>query len=151
MNLVVGATGNLGSRICELLREEGKPVRGLVRPTADAEKAERLRSMGAEIVNGDVHDRAALNEACRGATAVISTVSAMPMCYDPDANNIQQVDLEGVAHAVLVVELSEVAGAGLAVRPRAHLPDVDRAVLVARLIGHIHSDRIPDGAGERSP
>jgi uncharacterized protein YbjT (DUF2867 family) len=35
MNLVVGATGLLGSEICRRLAAAGKPVRALVRATSD--------------------------------------------------------------------------------------------------------------------
>ena len=37
MNLVVGATGLLGSEICELLAAESNPVRAIVRPDANWE------------------------------------------------------------------------------------------------------------------
>jgi len=96
MNLVVGATGSLGSEICRLLAAQGKPLRAMVRPTADAAKAEQLKSLGAEVVQGSLHDPASLAAACRGATAVISTVSACPNSYQPPDNTIQNVDVEGV-------------------------------------------------------
>jgi uncharacterized protein YbjT (DUF2867 family) len=35
MNLVVGATGNVGGAVCELLRSQEKPVRVMVRQTSD--------------------------------------------------------------------------------------------------------------------
>ena len=38
MNLVVGATGSLGSEIVKLLADAGKPARALVRPTSDQKK-----------------------------------------------------------------------------------------------------------------
>ena len=44
MNLVVGGTGLLGSEICRLLAAEGKPVKALVRPTADRNKVAQLES-----------------------------------------------------------------------------------------------------------
>src|SRR5712692_50510 len=75
MNLVVGATGLLGGEICRQLRQAGKPVRALTRPTADPLKVEQLKRLGATLVQGDVKDRASLDAACRGATAVITTAS----------------------------------------------------------------------------
>jgi uncharacterized protein YbjT (DUF2867 family) len=95
MNLVVGATGMLGSEICRRLVAAGKPVRALVRPTADSAKVEALKELGAEIVPGDLRDRASLEAACQGVTAVITTVSALPFSYQPGENDIQTVDLEG--------------------------------------------------------
>ena len=60
MNLVVGATGRLGSEICRQLAAKHKPLRALVRPTADAAKVEGLKALGAEIVEGSVCDPASL-------------------------------------------------------------------------------------------
>jgi NADH dehydrogenase len=96
MNLVVGATGILGGEICRQLAAKGKPVRAMVRATSDPARVAALRSCGAEIVQGDLRDRASLDAACQGVTALISTVSAMPFSYQPGENDIQSVDLEGV-------------------------------------------------------
>jgi len=96
MNLVVGATGTLGSEICRRLAESGRPVRALVRATSDSGAVGALKEMGAEVVVGDVHNRASLEQACKGVTVVISTISAMPKSYDAERNTIRQVDEEGV-------------------------------------------------------
>jgi NADH dehydrogenase len=75
MILVAGATGELGGLICERLRERGDDVRALVRPTAGAEKVDRLRAIGVEIAPGNLRDPASLDAATRGVDVVISTVS----------------------------------------------------------------------------
>ncbi len=108
MNLVVGATGFLGTEICRQLSAKGRPVRALVRPTSDPAKVERLRALGAEIVQGDVRDRASLRAACQGATAVISTVSAMPFSYNPPDSTPQTVDLEGVIGLIAAAQAADV-------------------------------------------
>jgi uncharacterized protein YbjT (DUF2867 family) len=77
VNLVVGATGMLGSEICRLLAESGRPVRGLVRSTSDAGKVERLRSLGVDVVEGDLADQQSLERACAGAATVLSTATAI--------------------------------------------------------------------------
>lgn len=59
--LVVGATGLLGSDICKLLIEQGRSVRALVRATSDPAKVENLRTLGVEILQGDVRDLASLD------------------------------------------------------------------------------------------
>jgi uncharacterized protein YbjT (DUF2867 family) len=41
MNLIVGATGILGSEICRLLAEKGEPVRALVRAHVEPRQSER--------------------------------------------------------------------------------------------------------------
>lgn len=96
MNLVVGATGMLGSEICRQLVAAGKPARALVRSTSDPGKVQALSELGVEVVEGDLRDRASLDAACAGATAVISTVSSMPFSYQPGENDIETVDLNGV-------------------------------------------------------
>ena len=93
MNLIVGATGLLGGEICRLLTAEGKPVRALVRPTSDQSKVAQLESLNIEVVRGDLKDRASLDAACEGTSAVISTASATLSRQEGDS--IQTVDLEG--------------------------------------------------------
>ena len=112
MNLVVGATGSLGSEIVKLLADAGKPARALVRPTSDQKKVDQLQTLGAEIVSGDLKDRPSLDAACRGVSAVISTASSTLSRLQGDT--IQTVDHEGqlslvdaaraagVAHFVLI-------------------------------------------------
>lgn len=75
MNLVIGATGVLGSTICRQLRAAGLPVRALVRRGSPREA--ELRALGIDIAWGDLRDPATLDAACRGVTSVISTATAM--------------------------------------------------------------------------
>jgi uncharacterized protein YbjT (DUF2867 family) len=75
MILVVGATGVLGSEICRRLRDRNRDVRGLVRTGSPKEAA--LRKLGVEISSGDLRSRAAIEAACRGVSAVITTATAM--------------------------------------------------------------------------
>lgn len=67
MNLVTGGTGLLGSHIVEQLRKRGRPVRALVRPTADTTW---LRSQGVELVEGDLSDMASVLKACEGVQCI---------------------------------------------------------------------------------
>ena len=96
MILVVGSTGMVGSEICRLLAEKGKPVMAMVRATTDPAKVERLKSLGVNLVTGDLRDPASLMAACQGVDTVISTVSAMPFSYQPGVNDIQKIDLDGM-------------------------------------------------------
>jgi len=86
----------VGGEICRQLVAAGKPTRALVRSTSDPGKVQALRELGVEVVQGDVRDRASLDAACAGVTAVISTVSSMPFSYQPGENDIETVDLNGV-------------------------------------------------------
>src|SRR5438552_52487 len=67
LNLVTGATGLLGSHICEQLTARGERVRGLVRPTSDTTL---LRSFGVELVEGDLQVATSLQRAVAGADIV---------------------------------------------------------------------------------
>jgi nucleoside-diphosphate-sugar epimerase len=65
--LVTGATGLLGSHLAEQLVAGGTPVRALVRPGADVAF---LRSLGVELVPGDLLDPDACTRAVAGVDAV---------------------------------------------------------------------------------
>jgi NADH dehydrogenase len=107
MNLIVGATGMLGGEICRLLGEQGKKVRALVRRTSDPAKVAGLRGLGAEVVYGDLKDRASVAAACRGASAIISTASSTVSKQAGDS--IESVDRQGQLN---VIEAAEQAGVG---------------------------------------
>lgn len=108
MILVAGSTGFVGQSICRRLAAEGKPVRALVRPTAASDKFDALRQLGVEIATGDVRDRASLEAACQRVSAVISTVSAMPMSYVPGENDVQTVDETGLANLIDAAQAAQV-------------------------------------------
>ena len=93
MNLIAGATGTLGAEVCRLLAEQGQAVRALVRSTSAPEKVARLKGVGAEPVVGDLKERASLDAACRGVSAVLSTASSTHSRQEGDS--IDSVDLQG--------------------------------------------------------
>lgn len=66
--LVTGGTGLAGANVCKLLVERGDRVRALGRPTADTDP---LRSLGVEVVAGDVAEVEDVRRATRGSDAVI--------------------------------------------------------------------------------
>ena len=69
--LVAGATGNQGGAVARALLERDWEVRALCRdPAKDA--AQALESEGAELIQGDMDDRASLDRALEGARAAFS-------------------------------------------------------------------------------
>jgi uncharacterized protein YbjT (DUF2867 family) len=73
--LVLGATGNQGGAAARHLLADGWRVRALTRdPAAAAAKA--LAAAGAELVAGELDDRASLDRAVAGAYAVFSVQAA---------------------------------------------------------------------------
>lgn len=104
MNLVVGATGTLGGRITRGLLEQGKDVRILVRdpspsvelaPMGLATAAGTLVEAGAQLINGDLTDRASLDAACAGVDTVITTATSAKRDGDLEA-----VDLQGTRNLI---------------------------------------------------
>jgi uncharacterized protein YbjT (DUF2867 family) len=98
MILVVGATGMLGREISRLFAAAGKPLRALVRKTSDPGKKEALKQLGAELVEADLREPRSLDRACAGATAVITTPTAISSRQEGDT--FQTVDLQGQMHLV---------------------------------------------------
>lgn len=72
--LVVGASGQLGTRIVQQLSAARRPVRALVRPTS---RQQQLRLPHVDIVHGDLTDPASLDAAVQGAGTVIATATAV--------------------------------------------------------------------------
>jgi uncharacterized protein YbjT (DUF2867 family) len=98
MVLVVGATGLVGSEVCQRLARQGRQVRALVRSTSAAEKVDALRSYGVELCVGDLKDPASLAAACSGADAIISTASSTFSRQEGDS--IDSVDGAGQLNLV---------------------------------------------------
>ena len=82
MIAIIGATGNIGSKVAESLLSSGKAVRAIAR---SADKLEHLKAKGAEIAVGDSADAAFLSEAFTGAEAVLLMIPSKL-----DAIDIQQ-------------------------------------------------------------
>jgi uncharacterized protein YbjT (DUF2867 family) len=98
MILVAGATGLVGSAVCQKLAGRGEKVRALVRATSAKERLEALRSCGAELCIGDLKDPGSLSSACRGVDAVVSTASSTLSRQAGDS--IESVDAAGQMNLV---------------------------------------------------
>jgi len=106
MVVVAGSTGVLGFEICRRLRERGQSVRALVRASSAPERVAALRTLGCDVITGDVKNRDSLAPACAGADVVISTVTAITTAKEGDslaatdgAGNINLIDAAGAAKA----------------------------------------------------
>src|SRR6266404_2937334 len=67
LNVITGATGQLGSHIAEQLRTAGEQVRALVRPGSDTRF---LSEIGVDLAFGDLGERASIRKAVAGASIV---------------------------------------------------------------------------------
>jgi len=106
MNLVVGATGNVGGAVCNALRAEGKPVRAMVRESSDPARVRGLEELGAEVVRGELRDPESLARACQSVATVVSgatTITSM------GTDSITAVDRDGQLSLVDAAEHAKVA------------------------------------------
>lgn len=80
--LLAGATGMIGGRIAHhLLERPDARLRLLIRGGADERKRATLNALakrGAEVVEGDLGDRASLDRATRGVDVIVSAVQGGP-------------------------------------------------------------------------
>ena len=74
MILIVGGTGSLGRATANRLLAKGEPTRIMTR---SPEKAGDLKQAGAEIVQGDLLDKASLFKACRGVNKVMASAHSI--------------------------------------------------------------------------
>jgi uncharacterized protein YbjT (DUF2867 family) len=71
MITIMGASGNIGSRLSGILLEAGQTIRVLAR---SAKRVETLAAKGAEVRTGDASDSAFLLEAFSGSKAVFAMI-----------------------------------------------------------------------------
>lgn len=89
MILVVGATGQLGGLITQLLLNQGLAVRILVRPNSAFQP---LVEAGAQPIMGDLKDQTSLEAACQGIDALITTANS---AIRGGEDTVETVDLQG--------------------------------------------------------
>ncbi|HEX6133156.1 MAG TPA: NmrA/HSCARG family protein [Longimicrobiales bacterium] len=102
--LVIGATGAQGGSVArELLRRGQYEVRALTRTSATAE-ARALRSMGAEVVRGDLFDVESVIDAMKGCYGVFGVTSYWEHFEREEelgANLVDAAAETGIEHLVL--------------------------------------------------
>jgi dihydroflavonol-4-reductase len=102
--LVTGANGHVGNNICRLLTERGEPVRGMIRPSADAKA---LEALGVEIVRGDILDASSTSAAVAGTGRVYHTAAGFLMWSKDPERDIIRPSVEGTRN---VLEAAVAAG-----------------------------------------
>ncbi len=103
MFLVTGATGSLGRRIVQQLREQETPVRAFVRLVSHYQD---LEDRGAEIFIGDLRQDKDIEKACRGVKYVISAhgsgSDAQALDYRANIELIDRAKENEVEHFVYI-------------------------------------------------
>ena len=75
--LVAGGTGDLGGRIIKALLEQGAQVRSIVRPETGAEKTDKLKQQGVNVIPVSISDHEALLKACTGLSCIVSAYAGL--------------------------------------------------------------------------
>jgi len=75
--VVVGATGDLGTRIVKALIDRKAKVTAIVRPGCDATKLQALRNLGVETVEIEINNASKLHDTCLGASCVVSALAGL--------------------------------------------------------------------------
>jgi len=89
MILVTGGTGFVGSHLIKRMRQEGIPVRAIVR---DPDKARALNNLGVDVVKGDVSDTDSLEKATIGVERIIHLVGII---QEAAGATFQRVHVDG--------------------------------------------------------
>src|SRR5687768_5521704 len=116
MITVMGATGNTGRKITELLLEAGEEVRALVR---SPQKLAELDALGAKTIAGDVRDADYLASTFAGADAVYTLTAFDPTLLDYHADQDRRGEAiaaaireSGVRHVVMLSAIGAEVASG---------------------------------------
>jgi nucleoside-diphosphate-sugar epimerase len=106
--MITGATGLIGSNVCEQLREAGTRVRALVRHGSETEP---LAALGVELVFGDITSPADVRRAAEGADAIVNSAALLGGAVQDfqasyEANYGGSVNCYDVAAGRRVIELA---------------------------------------------
>lgn len=137
--LITGATGFIGSAVARRVQREGADLRLLVRPGANRRN---LAGLDAEVVAGDLNDRAALARACRSCQGLFH-VAADYRLWAPDPAEIYRGNVQGtrnILQAAAAAGISRVvytSSVGVLGLPADGSPGTeDTPVALADMVGH---------------
>ncbi len=108
--LVVGATGQQGGAVARELLSRGYKVRGLTR-NPDSDRARAVAGLGAEMVKGDLGDRASLDRAVAGAYGVYAMTDFWEHGYKGEVQHGKNIADAARAAGVQHLVYSSVASA----------------------------------------
>src|SRR5437588_610081 len=99
-----GAVGGVGRKLTEFLLARGHKVRALVR--REDERAEALRRLGAEVVEGDLTDLASMHRAIEGCGRIYFGMSVSPAYLEATINTAAVARHHGVEAFVNVSQMT---------------------------------------------
>lgn len=142
--LVVGANGQLGARCCGKLLSSGHTVRAVVRAS---QRGERVASMGAEVVLGDLRAPDALREHLAGVDAVVITANPVVPRTGDDPAAVEA----GLTRLLDGAAASGVRRVVLASLPDTGAPNPPPMVVARRRLEQHVLERVPGSVIPRFP
>jgi len=103
MILVVGGTGQLGTKVTAKLLDEGNRVRVMSRTPA---AATTLADRGAEVVAGDLRDPASIRRACAGVDRVVASAHGLTGTRGNDPRSIDDAGNRHLIDAAIEARVS---------------------------------------------
>lgn len=105
MNIILGATGQIGSMLVDNLLKKDQPVRAVIR---NVSKAQELKNKGAEVIIADYFDVEALKKAFHGGGSVFLLTPENPAC-ESCLKEIQMI-INNYREAILSSEVTKIIG-----------------------------------------
>src|SRR6516225_8726418 len=128
-----GRQGKTGRHVSEMLLAQGIPVRAFVRQIDD--RSERLRALGAEIVQGDFLDIRSVQRAAQGTSSVYFAYPVQDGLLDATATMALAARQAGISRLVNLVMLESSADAPT---PRMRQNYLSEQVFDWAAIGAVH-------------
>jgi dihydroflavonol-4-reductase len=94
---ITGATGFVGNQVVNRLSQTDHGLVCLVRKNNEA--SERLKSLGAKLVLGDITDKVSLLQGMKGCDWVIN-IAALYSYWEPDNSLYQKINVEGTRNVM---------------------------------------------------
>ena len=95
--LITGANGFIGSAVMRRLLETGHDIRAMIRPGSERGN---LEGLSVEIIEGDLRDKASVEQAIRGCNALFH-LAADYRLWIPDPDNMYQTNVTGTRDLML--------------------------------------------------
>lgn len=132
MNIILGATGQIGSMLVDNLLKKGQPVRAVVRNNF---KAQKLRDRGVEVAVADYFDLQALKKAFHGGNSIFLLTPENAKCKNFLKET--QTVLNNYRQAVLSSKITKIVG--LSSNGAQHESETGN-LIASYMLEHIFSD-----------
>ena len=123
--LLTGATGFVGSHLARKLAESGHSLRVLYRSPS---KLAVLKGLRYQAIQGDLHDRQALERACAGCDILFHVAAKADYWKDDDKDALWRINVDGTNNVLAAAQAAHIkrviftsSASTIGIRPRAEL------------------------------